>query len=239
MARRLPLLFFALSLEVVAAQGQSLQLATEEAYGRLPMRFEKNEGQTDARVRFVARGAGYGFFVTDTETVAVLQKGGSAPAVVRTQLVGSNQAPSVKGEELLEGKSHYLVGSDLSKWRTNVPQFGRVRTTGVYDGIDVAYYGNQGEIEYDFVVAPGSDPGQVRMRFQGAKSVELDPLGDLVLRVAGGEMRQRAPVVYQERDGSRHPVQARYRRLGRSTFGVALGAYDTALPLIIDPVLSW
>jgi uncharacterized repeat protein (TIGR01451 family) len=230
--RRFVLAFSLLLLVPVEAQ-------TRAAYGRLPMHFEENRGQTDARVRFVARGAGYAFFITETETVAVLQKENAEPAVLRMQLIGANPRPRVEGDGLFEGKSNYLIGSDPSKWRTNVPQFGRVRLSEVYRGIDVVYYGNQEEIEYDFLVAPGSDPRQIRMRFAGAERIDIDASGDLVLRLAGGAIRQRAPVAYQQRGGSRQAVPARYRRLGAREFGIALGAYDPALPLVIDPVLAW
>jgi uncharacterized repeat protein (TIGR01451 family) len=236
MTRRAALLFSALSLlllEPAVAQSRAA------AYGQLPMRFEANRGQTDPRVRFVARGAGYAFFITDTETVAVLQKGGAAPAVIRMQLAGASDRPRVEGGARFEGKSNYLIGSDPAKWRVNVPQFGNVRMSEVYRGIDAVYYGNQGEIEYDFLVAPGSDPGQIRMRFEGAERIDVDAAGDLVLRIAGGEIRQRAPFVYQERNGSRRVVEARYRRNGAREFGIAVGKYDRALPLIIDPVLAW
>ena len=227
------LLFCVLSLSLLApAHAQS-------AYGRLPMHFEENRGQTDARVRYVARGAGYAFFITGTESVAVLQKRGAAPAIVRMQLLGANAHPNVEGDGMLEGRSNYLAGSDPSKWRTNVPQFGKVRMPAVYEGIDVVWYGNQGEVEYDFVVAAASDPRQIRVRFEGAERIDVDAAGDLVLRIAGGEIRQRAPFAYQQRGGSRHAVHARYQRHGAREFRIALGAYDTSLPLIIDPVLAW
>jgi uncharacterized repeat protein (TIGR01451 family) len=233
-------LFCALSLLLLApAQAQLRTSATAAAYGRLPMHFEQNQGQADARVRFVARGAGYAFFITSTETVAVLKKHDAAPSVIRMALIGASKHPHVEGAELREGKSNYLVGNDPPQWRTDVPQFGRVRMSEVYQGIDVVYYGNQGEIEYDFLVAPGSDPRQIRMHFEGAERIETDASGDLVLHIAGGEIRQRAPFAYQERGGSRQVVQARYQRLGAGEFGLALGAYDSALPLVIDPVLAW
>src|SRR5687767_3176504 len=217
-----------------------LLLAPAQAQLRsLPMHFEENQGQTDARVRFVARGAGYAFFITNSETVAVLQKPEAAPAVLRMRLIGASRHPHIEGADLFEGKSNYLIGTDPSKWRTNIPQFGKVRMSEVYEGIDVVYYGNQGEIEYDFLVSPGSDPRQIRMKFEGAERIETDASGDLVLRIDGGEIRQRAPVAYQERGGSRHVVRAHYRRIGASEFGIALGAYDTARPLVIDPVLVW
>ncbi|HYC88664.1 MAG TPA: SBBP repeat-containing protein [Thermoanaerobaculia bacterium] len=233
MLSRSSVLFCALSLLLlVPAEAQS-------RYGRLPLHFEENLGQADPRVRFVARGAGYAFFITGTETVAVLQKDRRAPAVVRMQLPGASRQPRVEGDQPFEGKSHYLAGNDPSRWRMNVPQFGKVRMSEVYQGIDVVWYGNQGEIEYDFLVAPGGDPRQIRMHFQGAARIETDASGDLVLHVDGGELRQRAPVAYQERGGTRRAVQARYRRLGPNEFGIALGAYDTARPLVIDPVLAW
>ena len=232
MACRSSLLFCALSLLLLAP-------AQAQPYGRLPLHFEENQGQTDSRVRFVARGAGYALFITGTETVAVLQKPHAAPAVLRMQLLGASRQPRVEGREPFAGKSHYLAGNDPSRWRTNVPQFGRVRMAEVYRGIDVVWYGNQGEIEYDFLVAPGSDPRQIRMHFQGATEIETDASGDLVLRIPRGEIRQRAPFAYQERGGTRHAVPARYRRLGAGEFGIALGAYDRALPLVIDPVLAW
>jgi hypothetical protein len=117
---RSSLLFCALSL---------LLLVPAQA---LPMHFEENLGQTDPRVRFMARGAGYAFFITGTETVTMLQKDGVAPAVVRMQLLGASGQPHVEGREPFEGKSHYLAGNDPSRWRTNVPQFGKVRMAEVY-----------------------------------------------------------------------------------------------------------
>jgi uncharacterized repeat protein (TIGR01451 family) len=240
MVFRCSILVCALALFLFApAHAQSRARSNEAAYGRLRMHFEENRGQTDPRVRFVARGAGYALFITETETVAVLKKQGSAPAVIRMNLIGASDHQQAEGVQRLDGKSNYLLGSDPAKWRTNVPHFGKVRLSGVYEGIDVVYYGNQGEIEYDFVVAPGSDPRRIRMQFEGAARIDTNSTGDLVLHIPGGEIRQRAPFVYQQRGGSRDPVQAKYRRLGPSEFGFALGAYDPTLPLVIDPVLAW
>ena len=200
----------------------------QSAYGRLPMFFEENRGQSDAQVRYMARGAGYSLFITNDEAVAVLQKhdhaaghrgpsdigvrddgpgGDGPPAVVRMRLEGSNPQPMVRGDDLLPGKSNYFIGNDPSKWQTSIPQYGKVRLSEVYRGIDVVYYGNQQQLEYDLVVRPGADPRQIRLHFEGAERIELDAAGDLVLHVAGGELRQRLPVVYQERGGERHPVR--------------------------------
>src|SRR5688572_5256185 len=105
------------------------------------------------------------------------------------KLVGANQHPVVTGEELLEGKSHYLIGNILSRWRKNVAQYGRVRVAAVYPGIDVVYYGNQKQLEFDFIVRPGSDPRQIRLQFDGAARIELDEAGALLLHLDGGTLR--------------------------------------------------
>jgi hypothetical protein len=222
------------------------------AYGRLPMTFEKNVGQSDGQVRFLARGAGYALFVTDTETVAVLRKADPAqhrpknqkkadpPAVIRMQLAGASEHPRIEGEDLLPGKSNYFIGNDPSKWRANVPQFAKVRMTDVYRGIDVVYYGNQQQLEYDLVIRPGADPRQIRLLFRGAERVEVDPSGDLAVHVNGEVLRHLRPVVYQQNaNGPRDPVAARYRQHGANEFGVDLAPYDAARPLIIDPVLVY
>jgi len=239
MTRRASILCAWSFLLLAPVQAQTRVRATADAYGRVPLHFERNEGQTDARVRHVARGAGYAFFITETETVTVLQKKDAAPAVLRMRLLGANEHPSVEGEALFEGRSHYLLGSDPSGWRTNVPQFGKVRLSQVYDGIDAVYYGNQGEIEYDFLVAPGIDPRQIRMQFHGAEHIEIEESGDLLLHVAGGTIRQKAPFAYQQHGDSRRTVAAHYYRLAAREFGIELGAYDPSEPLVIDPVLAW
>src|SRR5688500_10120627 len=136
---------------------------TGRSYAQVPMGFERNVGQTDPQVKFLARGAGYSLFLTQTEAVLSLRAADPSPratrkaagtAVVRLPLHGSEAAPGVRGEELQSGKSHYFIGADASQWTSNVERFGKVRYSGVYPGIDVVYYGNQRELEYDFVVAP-------------------------------------------------------------------------------------
>ena len=212
----------------------------ESAFGRLPLYFEENVGQSDARVRFLARGAGYSLFLTSDETVAVLQPHeAETGAVVRMRLGGANEQPVVRGEDLLPGRSNYFAGNDSSRWRTNVPQYAKVRMDEVYRGIDVVYYGNQHQLEYDFVVKPGADPGQIRLRFEGAERIDLDAAGNLVLHVAGGELRQSLPAVYQELRGVRQRVPATYRRLSAREFGIDLDDYDPARPLVIDPTLVY
>ncbi len=224
---------------------------TAADYGQVPVSFEANVGQTDERVRFLARGSGYTLFLTPTEAVLTLQK--SVPAetaddefdetlvheyVVRMEMLGANKNAAVVGRTPLAGKVNYLVG-DASQWHTNVPTYGRVEYQEVYPGIDLAYYGNaQNELEYDFTVSPGADPNRIGVRFQGVDRLELDAQGDLLLHTPLGAIRQQRPVVYQEVNGARREVAGRYV-VSDQQVGFQLGAYDAGRPLVIDPVLTY
>jgi hypothetical protein len=223
------------------------RVRVQEGYGKLPLRFEVNQGQTDPQVRFLARGGGYNLFLTPTESVLVLTKTSGAAgnrdkragAVVRTRLVGANERPDINGLDELSGKSNYFVGDDPGKWRAGVANYGRVRYEKVYPGIDLVYYGNQGRLEHDFVVAPGADPRAITQSFEGVRRLRVDRNGDLVLSVAGGELRQSKPVAYQEVEGQRREVTSRYRVSGRGRVSFEVGDYDRSLPLVIDPVLLY
>ena len=135
--------------------------------------------------------------------------------------------------------SNYLTGNDPSQWHTNVSDFARVKLQGVYPGVDLIYHGNQGQLEYDFTVAPGADPGTIRLAFQGADSTTLNAQGDLVLHTAAGDVVEHAPVLYQEIGGMRQSVSGRYLIGADGQVGFAVGSYDTSEPLVIDPTLSY
>ncbi|MDQ3012188.1 MAG: hypothetical protein M3X11_15945 [Acidobacteriota bacterium] len=142
----------------------------EENYGKLPLSFEANKGQTDARVKFLSRGQGYSFFLTPNEAVMTLnraeakeqgartKKETSAP--LRMKLVGANEQPRISGLDEQAGKSNYFLGNDARQWKTDVPNYSKVKYEGVYPGVDLVYYGNQQQLEYDFIIAPGADPKQ-------------------------------------------------------------------------------
>ena len=152
---------------------------------------------------------------------------------------GSNAAARGKGESQLETVSSYFSGTDRSQWRTNIPNFARVRYDAVYPGVDLVYYGNKRELEYDFIVQPGATPDRIAFSLDGTHGARLDGSGDLILTTPGGEVRQKRPVLYQERGGQRRPVTGGYRLLRDNRIGFAVGAYDRALPLVIDPVLQF
>ncbi|HEX8456544.1 MAG TPA: SBBP repeat-containing protein [Pyrinomonadaceae bacterium] len=230
------------------------------AFAQLPIAFIANEGQLDDRVSFSARGGGYQLFLTQGAAVLSLSKPDAqkppgddslqkdAPletddaaktrAVLRISLPGANPKARVAGETRLEGKANYFIGSEPGQWRTDVSMFAKVRYQEVYPGVDLIYYGNQRQLEYDFVVAPHADPQRINLRFEGAREVYTDAEGNLVLRVEGGEVRQHKPIVYQLVAGERREVFGRYV-VAPGRVGFELGAYDRSEPLIIDPVLSY
>jgi hypothetical protein len=157
-------------------------------------------------------------------------------SVVRMSLVGANAAPQAVASDELPGKVNYFRGQDPGAWVTDVPTYGRVEFAGVYPGIDLVFYGKGRELEYDLVVAPGADAGQIALRFEGAERLEIDAMsGELVVHTPGGaQLRQGKPFVYQEVNGGRHAVSSGYAISGeRVTFNV--GRYDANAPLIIDP----
>jgi hypothetical protein len=219
----------------------------------LPMFFEPNQGQTAPEVKFLARGAGYGLFLTADEAVLELQQAAPNPRMaaafpqaepnswIRMRLEGANPSAKVAGASPLRGKSNYFIGNDPSKWRHDIPQFARVQYQSVYPGVDLVYYGHQGQLEYDFRVAPGAEPSQIALSFAGASArIDAGDSGDLVLSTANGEIRFRAPHVYQQESGTAEKtVAGSFRQLADNKIGFSIGDYDRSRELIIDPVLAY
>lgn len=215
---------------------------------QLPLLFEPNLGQlnssqSDSAVKFVARGSGYSLFLdSEGATLALrtpVHPGSDARTEsVRMKLAGASPSARIAGTDLLPGKSNYFIGNDRSKWRSNIPQFARVGYEDVYPGINLVFYGKQGQLEYDFQVAPGADPSQAQLEFDGAQKVELRS-GSLILKGDGGSLLFAAPSVYQEIDGRRQPVEGRFALRATNRVGFEVGAYDHSRELIIDPILTY
>src|SRR6266849_1667386 len=196
--------------------------------GQLPLIFEPNQGQADSKVRFLARGAGYSLFLDPAGAVLSLQTAPKSQShgeqVVRMKLIGANPAAATSGTDLLPGKSNYVIGNDPHRWRSGIPQFAGVRYACVYPGIDLVFYGNQGRLEYDFKVAPGADPSQAELEFDGASNLELSS-GDLILtsKDAGG-LRLQAPEIYQRDGERRQPVAGRFVLRAANRIGFEIGS---------------
>ena len=215
-------------------------------YGHLPLHFEANQGQTDPRVTFLARGSGHTLFLTETEAVLVLtqagraakgeleQRVGATQLALRMRLVGANPRARVTGLNELPGKANYFVGRDPAQWHCNVPLYATVHYRDVYPGIDLSYSGDQRQLLSAFVVRPGGDANRIVLDWQGADSVVVDAEGDLVLHTAVGLVRQAKPAVYQELDAARRDIAGRYVRKGVRQLGFEVTAYDASRPLVIE-----
>jgi hypothetical protein len=199
------------------------------AMARLPLRFEENRGQWDASVRFTARSAGPNLQLTAQGPA--FQVGSSR---VEIGLVHGNRSPVIEPLDRLPATTNYMVGP-RSRWHTGIANYARVRYQSVYPGIDVVYYGNQNQLEYDFVLAPGADPDAIRLNFRGDVQVSLTPGGDLALDSNGTQVLQKAPVIYQDN----RPIKGRYTLLAHNQAGFRLERYDRTRPLVIDPILVY
>ena len=201
-------------------------------YGSLPLSFEANQGQTDPQVQFLTRGAGHSLFLTPSAAVlTMLQRSDANPersdgvptrdkplgttnttkqSVVRMTFEGADPHARVVGVDPLPGVVNYFIGDDPSKWRTNVPTYQKVAYENVYPGIDLVYYGNEGQLEYDLIVAPGADPHADRAGASKAQSrSRWIEHGDLVLTLSRAtadaadqtcQVQMHKPVVYQMGD---------------------------------------
>jgi Beta-propeller repeat/Abnormal spindle-like microcephaly-assoc'd, ASPM-SPD-2-Hydin len=223
-------------------------------YGHLPMTFEANQGQTSSAVKFLSRGHGYSAFLTTggmvlnlrTTQPAPVAKTATAPAAsqaasttLQFHLVGANANPAVVGEDLQPGRVNYFLGKNRANWHVNVPTYSKVRYKNVYPGIDLVYYGNHQQLEYDFAVAPGADPGQIQFEIKGASQAAVDEQGNLVLGTQNAQLHFQSPVVYQESNGQRVPVAGGYVMKDASHIGFQLASYNSGSPLVIDPVLVY
>jgi len=209
----------------------------------LPLYFEANQGQVDFPAQFIARGRDSEFLISPAEAQFILCKmtapGSFSERTVRMQFTGANEGAQISGAEALSGKINYLIGNEPARWRTGVATFARVRVGQLYPGINLAYYGNQRQLEYDFTVAPEANPGVIAIHFDGADNISVNSAGELVLNLGGSEIRQPKPVIYQTANGARKEISGGYKILDACTAGFAIGDYDHGLPLVIDPILSY
>ena len=242
-----------------AADPRGSRAQAINAYGKLPLSFEANHGQTDQQVKFLSRGPGYALFLTPTEAVLTLKaqnehhiekasvlpvtfepkQSASKAAVLRIRLDHANGDAKVSGIEQLPGKSNYFIGKDPTKWRRDIPTFAKVKYQDVYPGVDLVYYGNQRQLEYDFVLAPGADPRQIELSFNGAEQLRLDGEGNLVVSIAGRKIIEHAPFIYQDVDGERRRVAGGYELASDHRVGFKLTVYDHRKTLTIDPSLAY
>lgn len=205
------------------------------------VRFEPNVGQADSGYRFVAHGRAQSILLSGGEAVFALDASRQQNArTVHASLEGARSGAEPKAEQPLSGRVNYLIGRDRHKWHTDIPTFGRVTVPEIYSHIDVVYHGTGGELETDFVVRPGGDPTNIRIRFSGADAVQLGSDGALALRAEQRTLNWKKPLLYQAgAHGARNAVEGRFKFLSDGAVGFEVGDYDVTRPLVIDPVLTY
>src|ERR1700728_307098 len=257
-------------LRPVAAPAVQRKLARDDqrshllsAYAQLPLTFEPNQGQTDNRVKFLARHSNVTVFLTgDGATLSIhgptsasgnigsslnphaalryiADQGRARSDRVSFKFKGANPAAKISGSEKLQTVTNYLVGNDPALWHSSIPNYSRVEYQSIYPGVNVVFYGNHGRLEYDIDVAAGVDPRIIQMQFDDAQGIKLNRAGNLVLHAGKNEIALGLPVAYKETTGARRNVAANYVLNGPSEVTIALGDYDRSKPLIIDPAIMY
>ncbi len=228
------------------------------SFGGLALSFEDNRGQAGRQVDVLSHGHGTTLLFNYSGASIVLRrregnrvsrpdgvlrparhKPQPTPSTMRLKLVGADARARVEKTGMLPGRSNYFIGRNPKQWRTNIPNYGKLSYGNVYPGIDVTYYGNRRQLEYDFVVKPGANPSAIAVEFVGSEKVEIDAAGNLKIRLGGGEIVQRKPFIYQETDGVGRAVSGNYVLKGGNRVGFEVGSYDASKPLVIDPVLVY
>ena len=242
MVRSLFLLAITFGLQISLHAQQSVAASAARLRG-LPISFEENHGQVDSHVRYLARTGQSTIYFTPSETVLTLlsQDSQKKPdmSVLRLKWIGANSHPQMIAEHQLPGRINYLIGRDPSQWHTGIPTYAQVRYRGLFPGVDAVFYGKEGEIEYDLVLAPGVDPAEISFALAGAKSLQLASNGDLVMGLDNGKVLQRNPVVYQEENGVRRLLSAHYVIHRDKSVSYEVAGLNRRLPLVIDPTLTY
>ena len=214
----------------------------QESFGHLPLYFIANRGQVDRKVQFYAQGPGQRLAFTSREAVLSLSQGKGKLAKIHLIPVGIKPGITIQALDPQAARFNYLLGKDQSRWHTDVPSYGAVLYREAYPGIDLKFYGNGRELEYDLIVRPGADLSRVKFRYGGIAGLKVDNEGNLAIRLRnGGRLLQKKPVVYQEIDGRRVAREGRFRLLkpGGTEYGVVVASYDKRRHLVIDPALVY
>ncbi len=218
--------------------------APAQALLQAPVAFEQNQGQAPDSVQFITRIGPNSLLLSSQFTAFCAPIPGAPGHSVQIRLLGANPNSKLEGQVPLTTKVNYLQGSEQKSWHANIPTFAQIKAAQVYPGVDLVHYGQGNQLEYDFRLAPGSQPNDIRMEFSGIDALRVDAAGNLVAETAGTSFCQHAPVAWQMKGGQKIFVPARFLVFPKSNgktwqVGFELAAYDASLPLVIDPVLAF
>lgn len=252
-------LFRGAEREATAKKEMADKARVAELYGKLPMYFIQNNGQADEKVRFYEKGSGHATYFTEDGVFLTLIKGeekekSGAPdkptgmeerayksELVKLSFLNASKA-KITAEGLMDGRVNYFIGKDSNKWKTDIPTYGAVMYSEVYDGVDVKFYGNNRLLEYDIIVKPGAEPSMVRLSYDGIEGLKVTESGDLYITMKEGGIIQKKPYVYQEIEGKRVEIDGRFKIIkeeGKFAYGFEVASYSKEHSLVIDPVLVY
>ena len=201
-----------------------------DAYGKLPLSFIPNEGQTDEAVRYYAQGAGYGFFFTKEGATLSFADGKGRGHALALDFLGADPDATLTAQKRLAGKVNYLVGDDPAKWQQGLPTHAELLYGGLWPGIDMAVRGEGGKLKYEFHLKPGASVEDVRLGYRGAEGLKVGAGGELLVQTSLGVLKDAAPVSYQRIGGERVPVKSRYKLTGDGGYGFCGGGIRPSLP---------
>ena len=239
----------------------------QKTYGKFPLHFIRNTGQIDKKVKFYERGSGHATFFAKDGVYLMLQAPNPdfqipknrhaitaskaktlTPELLKLAPVGANKNPEIVADDKQKGKANYFIGNDPNKWRTSIPTYKSIIYKELYKGIDMKFYGNNQQMEYDLIVKPDANPSQVRFSYEGIESLNITGDGDLEVGLKQGKLIQERPYIYQEINGKRVQINGKFKVFqplhtanGHLLFsyGFQVASYNKKYPLIIDPVLSY
>jgi hypothetical protein len=237
------------------------QARVQAAYGNLPLYFIHNEGQVNSHVKFYEKGSGHTtFFTPEGVYLHLTQMSQSSPSAqaprdaegktsrhivnstrIKLSALGANKDPKIIPEGIQDGRVNYIIGNDPTKWRKNIPTYQAVVYRDLYPGIDMRFHGDNRQLEYDLIVNPGIDPSQVQLAYEGVDGLRVTETGDLEVRVQGGTILQKKPVVYQDIEGKRVSVDGKFKVLDSHllAYSFEVAAYNKNASLVIDPPLMY
>jgi hypothetical protein len=245
------------TIAAVDARGSSDGLSAALLRKGWPMFFEPGLVRTGGLTNFVARGPNYQIVVSPADVNFILHRPQSPPErnslrreesiclrnaearIVHMSFSSANSQANIFGTAEMQGKVNYLVGNDPAQWRTQLPTFASIKVEALYPGVDLVYYGNHGQLEYDFTVAPKADPSRISFHFDGADKLAVNAQGELLVSLGDAQLSQHRPLIYQLIRGARHEITGGYQLKDTNIVSFTIGPYDHDWPLIIDPVFSY
>ncbi|MEJ2615086.1 MAG: SBBP repeat-containing protein, partial [Ignavibacteriaceae bacterium] len=219
----------------------SANLFSISDFSKLPIYFEPNHGQSNNYADFISRTNNYTLLLSQREVTLMLlnSKGKNKNKKIDFKILGSNPNSKIHGMGKKQGTTNYFLGADEKNWKTDVPNYSKVLCEDIYTGINLVYYGNKHSLEFDFILAPGTDPGSIKLGFEGTNEISIDTKGNLILKTDGGDVTLKSPIIYQEHNNIRNIIDGKFKLDGESIVSFKIDDYDTGIPLIIDPVLVY